>query len=106
MKTKAGAASGNRSAPDGCGIVFSCLPENDLFVTLAAAAGRTPARCGTAAEAIRMAPENGAVAVLADGYPEKQTALDAALLAEAAAKNLRIYAEYPAALPGLDVGKP
>lgn len=106
MKTKAGAASGNRSATAECDIVFSCLPANDLFVTLGAAAGRTPARCGTPAEAIGMAPENGAVAVLADGYPEKQTEMDDALLAEAAAKNLRIYAEFPAALPGLDVGKP
>ena len=43
---------------------------------------------------------------LADGYPERQTTVDDAVLASATKKRLRLYVEYPAALPGLTVGSP
>ena len=106
MKTQKKPETEKCSAPFGRYPVFACLPDNDLYRAVGAAMGGAPQRREVTAEAIALAPENGAVAILADGYPEKQVSLDAALFEQAAAKNIRIYLEYPAALPGLDAGAP
>jgi hypothetical protein len=81
--------------------VFSCSPDNDLY--RAAGAG---ARYGTPAEAIAQAPPGAGVLLLADGYPARTVALDDRLWSEARRKKLRVYIEYPARLPDLDVGPP
>ena len=44
--------------------------------------------------------------LLADHYPEQTTALEPAAFALARSRNLRLFLEYPAALPGLAVGAP
>ena len=44
--------------------------------------------------------------ILADGYPEKTTAVEPGVFDEAARKKLRLYVEYPAALPDVQVGPP
>lgn len=54
--------------------------------------------------AVERANVGDAVMILADGYPETPTPIDADLYAAAAAKDLRMYVEYPGALPGLAVG--
>ncbi len=79
--------------------------ENDLFAVLSAnkVACR---RFGSAGEAVAAVDVGGGVLVLADGYPGKVTTIDPAVLAAAAKKKLRVYVEYPAALPGVEVGKP
>ncbi|MFA6243905.1 MAG: hypothetical protein WC655_23380, partial [Candidatus Hydrogenedentales bacterium] len=41
---------------------------------------------------------------LADGYPDSRTIVEPAVLKRAAAKNLRVYIEYPQALPGMEFG--
>ncbi len=47
-----------------------------------------------------------ACSILADGYPEKTTVVEPGLFDEAARKKLRLYVEYPSALPTLTVGPP
>ena len=49
-------------------------------------------------------PEGAGLLILADGYPEKTTAIEPDLFDAAARKKLRLYVEYPSALPGADGG--
>lgn len=79
-------------------LVFCCEADNDLYTALQAA-GCTSQRYDSAADAVTAAPMGGAVAILADGYPLATTLVDQAVLDTAAAKGLRLYIEYPAALP-------
>ena len=53
----------------------------------------------------RAAPGSG-VLILAEGYPEKTTQLDAGVFHKAAEKSLRLYVEFPSLVPGLQVGEP
>src|ERR1035441_915570 len=84
-------------------LTFSCSPQNDLYLALAKA--HYP-RFETPLAAIQSAPPGSAVLLLADGYPARQTALDPAGFDLARQKNLRVFIEYPAALPGLELAAP
>ena len=84
-------------------LVVSAEPANDLLRVLNDA-GYECVRVDSPAAAVGQAAEGGAVMILAAGYPATTTPVDAALFAAAAAKNLRLYVEYPASLPGLTVG--
>lgn len=86
-------------------LVFACAADNDLYVAMAAA-GAKPPRFDAAAEAVAAAAEGSGVLLLADGYPANRTAVDPAVLAEAARKKLRVYVEYPESLPDLELGPP
>jgi len=97
------AASGRTSAAGS--LVFCCKADNDLFVA-AAKAVRGVKRFDTPAKALAAAPVGSGILILADGYPQKTTAVDAALFDQAGKKRVRLFVEYPAALPGLKVGKP
>lgn len=97
----AGQACRSRGGP----LAFACRPNNDLYSALAAA-GEVYPRFDNPAEAIAGTRTGGAVLLLADGYPEKRVELSPGALEEAARKRLRIYVEYPAALPGIDLGAP
>ncbi len=94
----------SRPTIDAPKLTVSSEAENDLLRVLRAA-GYACERVDTPARAVEQAPSGGAVLILATGYPQRATALDAALFAQAAAKKLRMYVEYPAALPGLAVGE-
>lgn len=83
-------------------LTFCCEPDNDLYQVL----GAPPTRFAAPQEAIERAPEGGAALILAAGYPERPTPVDPGLFQLAAEKGLRLYLEYPAALPGLQVGAP
>lgn len=87
------------------GLVFCCAADNDLCRVMTAGGERYP-RFAAPPEAVRAAPEGAGVLILADGYPQKTTAVEPAVFEEAARKKLRLYVEYPAALPGLEVGPP
>ena len=80
-------------------LVFACQPDNDLY-TLLQTAGTLCQRYATPLEAVQNAPAGAAVAILADGYPSAGTEVPAAVWETAATKNLRLYVEYPTALPG------
>ncbi len=86
-------------------LVFCCAPDNDLAV-LAAQCGIAAQRYDRIEDAIAAAPESAGLLMLADGYPEKSTAFSATLARQAAKKHLRVYIEYPAWLPGLEVAPP
>src|SRR3990172_7406070 len=76
-------------------LVFACEPGNDLYQALGAAYPRAD----SPAEAIRRAPRGAGVLILADGYPDRPTAADAALFEAARRKRVRVFIEYPSAVP-------
>jgi len=93
------------AAPEKATLLAACAAGNDLFEVLSANKIACK-RFNSAAEAIRAAERGRGVLILADSYPARTTTLDPALLDEAATKNLRLYVEYPGALPGFAVGRP
>jgi hypothetical protein len=84
---------------------FACAAHNDLY-RVVAASGATCSRFGTAHEAIQASAAGSAVLVLADGYPDKPTAIGMADYEEAASKQIRMFVEYPEQLPDMVLGAP
>ena len=87
-------------------LTFSCRAPNDLYQVYTAAVGRPAPRFDSAEEAVGHAAPGSGVLILGEDYPEKMTPLDDAVFAAAERKRLRLYVEYPAMLPGLQVGPP
>jgi hypothetical protein len=85
--------------------VFSCAADNDLYRVLADCGMKCP-RHDTSAAAVEAASEGSGVLLLADRYPANTLRIAPEVFEAAARKKLRLYVEYPAALPGLDVGQP
>jgi hypothetical protein len=85
--------------------IFSCQPDNDLYRVLERA-GQVYPRYGRLEEALQAAPRGTGVLALADDYPRPSPALDEELEKLVEAKKLRLYLEYPAALPGVALGDP
>jgi len=81
-------------------LVFSCEGTNDLYRLLSEVAPKLP-RFDIPADAVAEASEGASVLILADGYPEQTTLVDQALFETAARKDLRVYIEFPAFLPGI-----
>lgn len=86
-------------------ISLSCNAGNDLYLILKENK-ITCFRYNTPEEAITNASEGSGVLILADGYPEKTTFLDASFYKKAQSKKLRLYVEYPSYLPGVELGSP
>ncbi len=86
-------------------LIFACSPGNDLYKTVTAS-GKAYSRYDSPAEAIEHATTGAGVLLLAEGYPGRTLQLEPALWDRAARKRLRVYIEYPAGLPGLEVGTP
>jgi hypothetical protein len=86
-------------------LVLCCSAENDLYLALG---GRQSpiVRCDTPLEAVTRAPHGGAILVLADGYPATRTKLGEAFFTAAEKKSLRLYIEFPEAVPGVEFGEP
>jgi hypothetical protein len=84
-------------------LTFCCSAQNDLYLALRKA--HHP-RFETPILAIQNAAPGSAVLLLADDYPVRQTALDSAGFDLAQQKNLRVFIEYPAALPGMELAAP
>ncbi len=81
---------------------LSCAPDNDLHRVLVA--NRIAcARHDTPARAVEQAEEGDGVLILADGYPAAVTEVPSELYAAAARKGLRLYVEFPGAIPGREV---
>ena len=79
--------------------------QNDL-VQVATDCGISMLRCVDLAQAIDTAPGGGAVLCLADDYPVPGAIVSEALLQQAVTKGVRLYLEYPAELPGIQLGEP
>lgn len=86
-------------APTQPTVFISCREGSDLQRVLTAN-GLTVRRFDAPTEAIAAAPEGSAVLILAQGYPRETTDVPEVLLRSATAKKLRLYIEYPRALPG------
>lgn len=93
-------------AESGRALVFCCRADNDVFKALPAAVRRRAARFDEPAAAVAAASRGAGVLLLADGYPDRTTALDEALFREASRKDLRLFVEYPDRLPGPATGAP
>ena len=86
-------------------ISLSCKEDNDLYLTLK----ENKIACiryNTPIEAINSAGEGSGVLILADGYPENTTVMDASLFGKARSKKLRLFVEYPSYLPDVETGTP
>ena len=86
-------------------LVFCCAADNDLY-RVVKDNGIEARRFDSPAAAVDAAEDATGVLVLADGYPQKTTAVEAAVLKAAAAKKLRVYVEYPGALEGIRLAAP
>lgn len=86
-------------------LTFACKSDNDLF-RIWTAGDLSVRSADSPADAIRIAPEGSGVLLLADGYPELRTPIDANLLRAARQKRLRLYVEYPAFVPETESGPP
>jgi hypothetical protein len=84
-------------------LAFACDPANDLYQVLVASGQPCP-RLASATEAVAAAAAGAGVLVLADGYPQEPTPLDEEVFRTAARKKLRLYVEFPARVPGLELG--
>jgi hypothetical protein len=87
------------------GWVFACSADNDLL-RVVAGSGMSARRFDSPEQAVAAAAEGDGVLLLAEGYPERPTAIAPDVLAGAADKRLRFYIEYPAELPGVKIGSP
>ena len=85
--------------------VFCCAADNDLHRVLADCGMKCP-RYDDPMAAVDAAPEGTGILLLADGYPYEPQLIDPAVFELAAKKELRLYVEFPASLPGVEVGKP
>jgi hypothetical protein len=79
-------------------LLLACEPANDLLAHLPAALKAT--RYASAAAAIGAARSGDTVMVLADSYPTTPTVLSPALFATAKARGVKLFVEFPAAVPG------
>ena len=92
----------NEVGQDSLKLICSCLPGNDLLQ----ASGIKCSRCKTPLESVQKVCKGGGVLLLADSYPDKTQAIPDEVFNLAAKKHVRLYIEYPTALPGINVGKP
>jgi len=90
-------------APAGARWVVAGAADNDLCQLLRSS-GACFARYDSATEALAAAATGEGALILADRYPAQTTPLDAGMFDLAAKKNLRLYVEFPAFLPGLQAG--
>ena len=93
-------------APGEAGVfVFVCRADNDLYRVVKTAGAETY-RYDSPEAAIEAAPAGAGMLMLADEYPEKASEIPLAALKRLIPKKIRLYVEYPAALPGLTFGQP
>jgi len=80
-------------------LCFVCSPANDLFKS----AGLPGCAFETTPQAINAADFGAGVLILAEQYPTSATPFDQEMIDMARKKDLRIYVEYPAWLPEIDI---
>src|SRR5690348_18374910 len=88
---------------DGLKVSVVSRADNDLLQMLSAS-GIQATRYDAVAEALDHAPADSSLLVLAGDYPAKPTSVDDAFFQTAKAKHLRLFVEFPAAVPGLKLG--
>jgi hypothetical protein len=86
------------------GLILVCRDDNDLCVVLRRSGVGFQRFAGPEAALDASVPGDG-VLLLADGYPLQPTCIDQDLYARAAGKDIRLYVEFPASVPGIVVGE-
>lgn len=86
-------------------LVFCCRADNDLYL-VATASGYRCARFDDANAALGHAAPASSLLILADGYPDTLTPVPSTFFEQTTRKNLRVYLEYPEAVPHLKLGPP
>ena len=81
---------------------IACEPTNDLLRHLPQALSAV--QYSSPAAAVNAASSGDTIMVLAAGYPVTPTVVSADLFAAAKAKGAKLYVEFPAAVPGLNIG--
>ena len=99
------AAAALSAEPAPLNLVFACAVDNDLYRVMTAEGTAYP-RLASASQAVQAAPDGAGVLILADRYPSETTEIAPAVLEQAARKRVRLYVEYPTAIPGLEFEKP
>ena len=82
-------------------LVFSCASDNNLYQATSNTLGINYPRFESALDAVNNAATGSGVLILADAYPGSRTSISSEVYNVAAAKNLRLYIEYPETVPGL-----
>lgn len=83
-------------------IIFSGSSSNDLYVLLQKQ-GLHVKRFNEPAQALQAAKEGDALFVVADNYPKKTVTLTDDFFQKAKLKKLKLYIEYSAAIPGVQI---
>ncbi|OHB76185.1 MAG: hypothetical protein A2W31_05760 [Planctomycetes bacterium RBG_16_64_10] len=94
-----------RAADHHWNLVLCCAADNDLYQVLTAGGNNVP-RYDSANAALEAAATGAGVLILADGYPDQPTAIDPTMFDLAKQQGLRLYVEYPASVPGIEIGAP
>ena len=76
--------------------------DNDLYRLLSANSVELKA-FGSVSEAVKALPRGSGLIVVADGYPAQRTAVTASEYRDAAALGLRLFVEFPAEIPGVQL---
>ena len=85
-------------------LTICCTPDNDLLAVLTAN-GFTCTLKDSPAAAVREAAQGSAVLLLAKAYPDSLNELSAEVFDTAAARQLRLFVEFPSFLPDRTVGE-
>ena len=83
-------------------LVLCCRADNDLYQVIGNC-GVKRSRYDSPMVAVKSASEGVGVLLLADEYPDKPLVIDPAVFQLAAKKRLRLYVEYPKAIPGIEL---
>jgi hypothetical protein len=86
------------------GLSLVCREDNDLCAVLRRS-GVEFRRFSSPEAAIDAAEAGAGVLLLADDYPKRTTRIEPGLYERAARRALRLYVEFPGALPDLDIGE-
>lgn len=85
-------------------LILVCSEENDLCRVLRAS-GTEFRRSDDAARAVSSAAAGDGVLVLAEQYPQERTDVEPGVYDAAKRAGVRLYVEYPRAVPGVELGE-
>ncbi|MBO3808029.1 MAG: hypothetical protein FGF50_00270 [Candidatus Brockarchaeota archaeon] len=86
-------------------LILCCSPENDLHMILSET-GKPLPRYDCLNKAVDNASHGDGVLALSDSYPVPRLRVEPTLLEKIEEKDLKLYVEYPLALPGIVFGEP
>jgi hypothetical protein len=98
-------AKDRQTRPPAANLFFNCKPANDLYRVVENYWPGLP-RFENVEDTLQRADAGSGVLLLADYYPNVGITITSRHLDIASQKSLRLYVEYPASFPGLDISAP